>query len=356
MRTIALGSSLLTLFCLGALASASEAEPELFYQARTPNGFELRLRDVATSHERVLTTGDKEMEPLFWDVHGPGLIYVASGKLLRIEYDRPDAEGQILAPVPDQVGAETDCWMDGTNARLRCLLRQLVEGDAIAIVNGRERWRLQDGAEIDGVKPEWGTRLACSVVERAAVGWKVVARAASWGEAEGAPDCSVVGKLRSERGAMQRALLLTGSCVDGCGESAPPDLVSRLQPSPLLDRQIDEVRAIRDPSGGALVFGASFGDTLHAMAPVWFVKAPGEPTRLPPLLGEYDYRQIAIWKSGGFALITEEYSGGNPHVVELATGDVVFSGEGDHAVWAPAHATTPDSAPARSVRPSSPSP
>jgi hypothetical protein len=162
--------------------------------------------------------------------------------------------------------------------------------------------------------------------------WTTVERRGVRGGAPDAPGCAAVADLRHERGRSLHALMESYRCSpEAChaeaGAAVPADVTQAVLSAP----GAEAVRSLGDSSKGRLLFGAGLGDTWHALPPLFFVRAGAAPKRLVLALEG----QLQLARRADRVLVAEEFSGANPHVVDLGSGRVVFSAPGRSAVWLP---------------------
>ena len=119
-----------------------------------------------------------------------------------------------------------------------------------------------------------------------------------------------------------------------CGKKTDPR-EARLMPAlKKLSHDVEGV-ALADPgtTRHLLAFGVAYGDTPHLTDAIQLVQRDSlTATRLAVKSG----KQVQLGLAGNLALIAGEYSGRNPVVVDLDSGNTLFTGKGFGAVWVPA--------------------
>jgi len=147
------------------------------------------------------------------------------------------------------------------------------------------------------------------------------------------PYPDVVSRFRHERGVNQSRLLMSYTCAYGetCGNHLPKPLVSRLRE--VGNYPATDFRYIPPGDGlRGLVFRTGTGDTPHAETPIFLVSQGGQTLRRIKL----NHRdQIGLGRNGQYLLLADEYSGDNPVLIDLETGNTVFSVRARAAVWVP---------------------
>ncbi len=160
-----------------------------------------------------------------------------------------------------------------------------------------------------------------------------MARRATKHGAGDTPYLDVVNGFRHERGVSQGRLLMSYACAYGetCGEHLPKPLVSRLRE--MGNYPATDFRYIPPGDGlRGLVFRTGMGDTLHAETPVFLVSQRGQTLRRIKL---HHRDQIGFGRNGRYLLLADEYSGDNPILIDLETGNTVFSVRARAAVRVP---------------------
>ncbi len=123
------------------------------------------------------------------------------------------------------------------------------------------------------------------------------------------------------------------TCAYGktCGEALPRSVVPRLRELvnyPVADFHYIPPRG--DQSG--FVFRTDMGDTQHAVGPVFLVSHQGRIVRRIKL---HHLDQIGFARNSRYLLLANEYSGDNPTLIDLETGQAVLAVRARAAVWVP---------------------
>ena len=124
--------------------------------------------------------------------------------------------------------------------------------------------------------------------------------------------------------------LRAGACVGpDCAESYdPPGGALRGALEWTTDEDITGTLA---PAGAAyrLMYKLVMGDTLHVLGPVLLLDAQGAVVQT---LGASE-DQFTLWQHGALVLATDQYSGAQPLVIDLAAGRILWEADEGMAVW-----------------------
>jgi hypothetical protein len=306
------------------------------------------LRDIrgsAVSYRWIFWSRDFSREQVFIEAPAPPRLVFWASKERRVYYaigprvfiaaypqSHPATSYVARLPSPNVMAM----WLERTTGRLRVIVLEHIPDTSITRkADGTLIYRLADGAGVaaSGL-PTWGDSGVCTVLELGPAGqWTLVARRATKYGAADTPYLDVVNRFRHERGVSQHRLLMsyTCACRKRCGEDLPRSLVAELRG--LVNFPLAGFR-YSPPRGGqsGFVFRTVMDDAVHAAAPVFLVSPQGQALRRIKL----DHRaQIGFVRNGRYLLLANEYSGDNPTVLDLKTGDVVFSVRARAAVWVP---------------------
>ncbi len=176
--------------------------------------------------------------------------------------------------------------------------------------------------------------------------WSIVRQAADVHGYEGERCIRLDITSRRERGASQFTLYESYRCarfIDRssstlCLQEIPPALdaefeaYKRSEAFKASGTWYDAVRYLATGQAYELAYGVAEAHALHVYGQV-FVVAP-DKGGIEPLALEVG-PQLQIGLAPGYVLVAEEYSGANPHVIDLASGRVVFQARGHSALWVP---------------------
>lgn len=127
---------------------------------------------------------------------------------------------------------------------------------------------------------------------------------------------------------------LTRSCSDGAPCEAPEGWASPALRSTIAAAEDEGVGFVPAGSGG-FVFRTAFGDSLHAMAPVFW--CPEATCAAPVRIDGVPEDQVEIALRGGYALVGVEYGGAQAVIVRVGDATPVARfPDAALAAWAPA--------------------
>jgi hypothetical protein len=287
-------------------------------------------------------------EHSFWDPAAREVTFVVDGGTYRARFDRGPGRPERLGPAPDAPGELEILWREARDGGLRAIKIYVVP-EAHVIGDGEElRYRLPDGRTIPGIPdPKWEYYTVCTLQEMTAPGaWSIVEQAADVHGYEGEPCLKLDVTKRREGGASQFSLYESYRCARFfgrssstlCLEEVPPALgtefeaYKRSEAYKASGTLYDAVRYLATDRAYDLAYGVAEGHALHVYGQV-FVVAP-EEGRIQPLKLEVG-PALQIGLAPGYALVAEERSGADPHVIDLASGSVVFRARGHSALWVP---------------------
>jgi hypothetical protein len=314
---------------LGFLVVALAAPgPTLFFLEPSPDGpCAARAMDVANRSSRVLFEAPECPQHVLFSEARDRVIYTAKGTVWIRPLSDTQARPTALGALP--AGGVERLFVMKTTRNLR----------ALALV------RLDDGAEV-----RRGSRTVFRFEEKSLD--------ASGLMEPGLPAVAVLLELDG-KGAWRR--LKVAPTRTGAGESPGVSVLEPGERAPdvlsldallrrqwcvggLLDCDVDTPSLLKLTGAGErdsvgltpegtprLGFRVGFGDTPHAVPPVFLCEAgceKGKPLTVSP-------EQLGIEVSGGYALVTEEYSGNAPVVFDAKGKQVVSLPAARAAVWLP---------------------
>ena len=330
----------------------------LFSLVPGPGGCRWEVREMPDPDPLVLRTTARCPREILW-LGLPlesDLIYEGDGELKRVGL----AGGEESLPLPvldGGLGSLVHFWIEEESERLRVgfmpSIPCVTEGRGCAYdlgvrtINsvrddeGWERFAIQDGWAVapggEGggrVLPPWGTQGVAVVYEEdTAGGWTMVSAAPTRSEAGETPGLDVLSIARASGVVALATLGSATTCQEqrlsstGCEplEGPVPDWLAEHP-----DIAFDEVASVSS-EGGRWVFPVLYGDTPHAIAPVFIECGPdceATPLRLP----DPNLRQLALSVSGPYLLAGREYS--------RTEGAVFAPGSAEPVVVLPPQATS----------------
>ena len=313
------------------------AEPLLSYVIENDRGAEWHIWDAAESRDRLFLELPKAPEHSFWDSAAREVYFVLDRGIFRARYDHVPGRAERLGPAPDAPGEIEILWREAQDGSLRAITIYYVP-DADLIEDGEAlTYRLPDGSMIPGIPdPKWLVYMVCTLEKMTSPNaWSTSVQIADSWTYEGVPCIRLDISSRKESGTSRFRLYQSYRCAssDLCDREAPLAVRPKFEALMAAGVLFDFVRYL-GPSNTThgLAFGVVEAHALHAYGQV-FVVAPDEG-RIEPLelaVGP----QFQIGHAKGYVLITEEYSGADPHVIDLTSGRVVFQADGRSALWVP---------------------
>lgn len=327
---------------------AGLAEPLLSYVVEDGGRAEWRIWNAARSRDRLFLELREAPEHTFWDPAARTVTFVAQGGTYRARFDQSPGRPERLGPAPDAPGEIEILWREARDGSLRAIAIYVVpkadligDGEALS-------YRLPDGRTIPGIPdPKWHYYTVCTLQEMTAPdAWSIVRQAADVHGYEGEPCTRLDVTSRRERGTSQFTLHESYRCARSidrssstlCLEEVPPALgpafeaYKRSEAFKASGTWYDAVRYLATDQAYELAYGVGEGHALHVYGQV-FVVAP-DKGGIEPLALEVG-PQLQIGLTRGYVLVAEEYSGADPHVIDLASGRVVFRARGHSALWVP---------------------
>jgi hypothetical protein len=271
---------------------------------------------------------------VFWATKERRVYYAIGSRIFAAAYPHAHALPSYVAEAPSPNVAAI--WIERSTGRLRVIvLKEISQSSITRKADGTLIYRLDDGVRVPAPGlPDWGAPGVCTVFELGSGGtWTLVARRVTKFGAGDTPGLDVVSGFRHERGVSQDSLLTSYTCAYGqtCGRDLPAPTASALRG--LVNYPATNFRYIPPADGlSGLVFRTIMGDTLHAETPVFSVSQGNRTLRQINL---YHRNQIGLARNGRYLLLADEYSGDNPVLLDLKTGDTVFSIRARAAVWVP---------------------
>lgn len=313
------------------------AEPLLSYVIEDDGGAEWHIWDAALSRDRLFLDLPQAPEHSYWDPAAREVYFVVDRGIYRARYDQVPGHAERLGPAPEAPGEIEILWREAQDGSLRAITIYYVP-DADLIEDGEAlTYRLPDGSIIPGIPdPKWLVYMVCTLEKMTSPDtWSTrVQMADSWSY-EGVPCIRLDISSRKESGISQFSLYQSYRCAssDLCDREAPLAVRPKFEALMAAGVPFDFVGYL-GPSNTThgLAFGVVEAHGLHAYGQV-FVVAPDEGSIEPLELAVGPQFQIGHAK--GYVLIAEEYSGADPHVIDLASGRVVFRADGRSALWVP---------------------
>lgn|GEM_PF-2754011 len=335
----ALFAALLVVACSNLRSNAPpEALPSgplLYYGVETDSGYELRYWSATERTESLFLQLASKPGTLFWDPSTRTVYYTSGSEVYRASYASLTPTPTGIATLPPVAGELIRLWIDTTNGQVRVLFMEEISDNSVSTrKDGAPEYRLADGSIVTGLaEPGWGLPYVAKAFELARGKWTLLSQRGTKWMAGDTPGPSVVGELVAEHGVSQHVLLDTYSCLSGiCREEVPGAIADQISESKRGGVALSDFSYLPSASTGTgVVFGTVFGDTLHATPPLFFVTREGAVQALELRTDA----QIGLGIEQGYLLIVDEFSGEHPSVIDLGSGDVLFSGTGNGAVWLP---------------------
>ncbi len=181
--------------------------------------------------------------------------------------------------------------------------------------------------------PAWGAEHWAVIYEWSGA-WKEIAAAPTMCDAGDTPCLEVLSSyMKIAKGAVNLgdAKLSCGGkqeCFAKKPISARSDLIKLLG---VVEEDNDAVGYIPAQGGQGYLFKLVFGDSMHAMGPVYACK---DDCRSRTKLENVGKEQLSVVAQGGFVLVADEYSNTNPKIFALGKRKPHFTPKG-WAVWLP---------------------
>ncbi len=181
--------------------------------------------------------------------------------------------------------------------------------------------------------PSWGAEHWAVVWEWRG-GWKEIAAAPTMCDAGDTPCLGVLSEfLKGSKGAVNlgEAKLSCGGkqeCFAKKPISGRSDLIKLLG---VVEEDNDAVGYLEAQGGQGYLFKLVFGDSMHAMGPVYACK---DDCRSRTKLENVGKKQLSVVPQGGFVLVADEYDNTNPKIFALGSRKPRFTPKG-WAVWLP---------------------
>lgn len=291
------------------------------------------------------------------------VIYMIDKKLHQLSWSS-DAKPQAT-PLPQTPQEEaitvrwTPPWISQKSGRLRIGYHAIAKtektangirfkrnGSAIEVKKNKDNflaYYLKDGkahpSDPGGGKaiemPSWGAEHWAMVFEWSGGAWKEIAAAPTMCEAGDAPCMKVLSHLmKADKSAINAAdaRVYCGGSAQECFASKPisgrSDLIKLLG---VVEEDNDAVGYLKAQGGHGYLFKMEFGDSPHAMGPVYACK---DDCRSRTKLENVTKAQLTVDPQGGFVLVADEYANTNPKIFALGKRKPMFTPKG-WAAWLP---------------------
>jgi hypothetical protein len=266
-----------------------------------------------------------------WDAQGGRQWFIAAGALWTHQEGAPAEdvrrEASLPAQVPVEEGRQSILWVDREGQPHIAFLFE-AEKAGLTTQTVTEDGREQMYVLFDGQRLPMPESTTAYVAECAALvdgRWKLVevaATASDFGDALGLYALRSLPRRNASgptpRGVSLSDLIDRSTCA-GKPCDRPVDAGTLRQ---LGMTGADAAAAELDAGHGTrVVFATSFGDTLHASAPVFLCR---ESCATAIRLSEVNESQIGIAVDDGILAITTEYDNADPRLYEAATGELLF--------------------------------
>lgn len=204
-----------------------------------------------------------------------------------------------------------------------------VRHDAILEERNGERFFVAGDMAVnaDGVVPPWGDRAVVTIHELHDNIWKVVAtEAATFGVDTLNFDGGYFGR-REQQGASWQTI--QGRCNTPNARCTPYTKATQAA----VEIGTENVGFIGSSEGW--LYGLAFGDTWHAVGPVFYCDDSACAKRVR-LIGIADGEAVSLQHLDGWLLVSEEYSGARPRLYTIEESEPVASWPGvQHSRWDP---------------------
>lgn len=322
----------------GSDRSSNPGAALLSYVVREKPGSATRyrwiLRSPDSNQEQVFVEVPEPPKLVFWDTKESKVYYVRGSRIFAAAYPQAHAVPSYVTKLPSPDAAAM--WIERTTGRLRVIvLEEIPESSISRKTDGTLIYRLDDGSSVPAPGlPDWGDSGVCTVLELGSGGkWTLMARRATKYGAGETPGLDVVNGFRHESGVSQDRLLMSYTCAYGkiLRKDLPTPMASSLRE--VVNFPATDFRYLPPADNlDGIVFRTVMGDTLHAAAPVFLVSQRDQTLRQIKLDRE---DQIGFARNSRYLLLANEYSGDNPILLDLETGNTVFSIRAHAAVWVP---------------------
>lgn len=321
---------------LAGFSAPLAGQTRLSYLVETSGKVEWRLFDAVAGKTRLLASLDSMPRRFFFARDGMTAFVALEEGIYRLSLaeEQPELE-QVTPAVPDRF--PEIIWLEETSGKLRALAMTAVAEEALrAGTDGELYIERDDGEIITGfADPPWGMPYLAEVMEyEDGDGWQNVARLASRWDAEDTPGLSVADDFRNEVGLSGETFARQALCKqEDCAPALPGKLEEAARSLYGDDPYAEEIRYLPPADGvGGVVFALAFGDSWHAFAPLYFLAESGADLQQMDL---NSLHQVMLSQKGRYLLVAEEYSGANPHIVDLTDGKTIFREGATRAIWLP---------------------
>jgi hypothetical protein len=307
------------------LSAGAHAAPHVFSLDTTKDGCAATVRDLAAANgapARVLFTSKAKECPrevllgkVFIAVEGAGVKAYA-----------PDGKVTELAKLP---AADANVWVEeGGKVRAAWLVTDGValsaKGDVVTFEGKTFKVSGDDAAAF----PPWGTPAMAILAELEGAGatakWKRIEAKPTKTDAGDTPGLGALSTSKvMKKGVLSISELVTKmTCVGGVLMCEAEEAAAKK----LVGAKDDVMLGTLNTKGGAFVFAVMFGDTPHAVPPVYLCSDGAASCKSSVLVEKKgaEQRQLGLSTQSGFAIVSEEYSSTNARVID-ATGKVVLS-------------------------------
>jgi len=308
-------TGLLGVLILSAGSAPTPSADRLFF-LDTAQGGRCRwmVRELPAGKPRQLFETKECPTDIVWDPASAELVFVTSSKLVRWPWRQAGAKASMVElPVTPVLGL----WLDAksgnpTIATIVTPEREVSTGDKPKFVYQGKPYDASD-------LPPFGNAGLALQYELHEKKWQRVAVVATRFEAGDAPGIGVL-ERRAKSGTVTLSQLLEQGLAAKhefpfAALGAKPDLAKQLRSElGAADEGSNDPGYLALDGGSGLLFQQQFGDSLHATPPVFLCRDRCARREQLRQLEPFARTGVAITRHGRYALLADEYSGGNGRI------------------------------------------
>jgi len=297
-----------------AFAHAAVAAPvSLFYLDKTHDGCTAKIRVLPTGVERVLFTSKVCPTNILFD--GPQVVTVEAGRIR--SHSLTDGKTTEIGrlPVPEVAAL----WLEESGT-----MRAIWLASNVTVANGKMQFEGKEYA-VPADLPDWGLPAMAILAEFKDQKWTRIMTKPTMAYAGDTPGTGVLGEpWNPKKTVVALANLQAGMTCEGrpkldCNAAEDATVQTLVGPS-------DSLGVIEIDGNTSLAFPVAFGDTAHAVAPLFLCHEGCKTSTLieKKPVDAYAERQLGLAVEDGFILVVDEYSGENGRVIDVS-GKTIFA-------------------------------